>query len=160
MTDEDTSVEAGAAATEGGLRTPTPPRGATKRLAGATVGMAIGTTLSRLTGVGRVVAMTAALSGGGFADAYNLANTTPNIITDIVIGGVLAATFVPVFVAELTTRAAKEAWEAISAVVTVTVTVLIVATIAFFILTPSIIDLYTATNHLSLIHISEPTRPY
>jgi putative peptidoglycan lipid II flippase len=109
--------------------------------------MAVGTTLSRLTGVGRVVALTAAVSGGGFADAYNLANTTPNIITDIVIGGVLAATFVPVFVSELTTRPAKEAWEAISSVVTVTVTVVVVATIAFFVLTPSIIDLYTATNH-------------
>ena len=42
--------------------------------------------------------MTAALGRRGFADAYNLANTTPNIITDIVIGGVLSATFVPVFV--------------------------------------------------------------
>ena len=114
--------------------------------------MAVGTTLSRLTGVGRVVAMTAALSGGGFADAYNLANTTPNIITDIVIGGVLAATFVPVFVAELTTRRAKEAWEAISAVVTVTVTILVVATVAFFVLTPSIIDLYTVTNHHADVH--------
>ena len=57
--------------------------------------MAVGTTLSRITGVGRVIALTAALGGGGFADAYNLANTTPNIITDIVIGGVLSATFVP-----------------------------------------------------------------
>ena len=72
--------------------------------------MAVGTTLSRLTGVGRVIALTAAVGGHGFADAYNLANTTPNIITDIVIGGVLAATFVPVFVSELTTKAAKEAW--------------------------------------------------
>ena len=114
--------------------------------------MAVGTTLSRLTGVGRVVALTAALSGGGFADAYNLANTTPNIITDIVIGGVLAATFVPVFVSELTTKAAKEAWEAISAVVTVTVTIVVVATVAFFVLTPSIIDLYTVTNHHADVH--------
>jgi putative peptidoglycan lipid II flippase len=114
--------------------------------------MAVGTTLSRLTGLARVVAMAAALSGGGFADAYNLANTTPNIITDIVIGGVLAATFVPVFVAELTTKAGKEAWEAISAVVTVTVAVLVVATVAFFVLTPSIIDLYTATNHHADVH--------
>jgi len=114
--------------------------------------MAVGTTLSRLTGVFRVVAMTAVLGGGGFADAYNLANTTPNIITDIVIGGVLAATFVPVFVAELTTKVAKEAWEAISAVVTVTVTILVVATIAFFVLAPSIISLYTATNHHADMH--------
>lgn len=151
MTDEDAAVEAGTADTSG-ERLPTPPRGATRRLGGATAGMAIGTTLSRLTGVGRVIALTAAVSGGGFADAYNLANTTPNIITDIVIGGVLAATFVPVFVSELTTKDAKEAWEAISAVVTVTVTLVVVATIAFFVLTPSIIDLYTATNHHADVH--------
>ncbi|MGD0880914.1 MAG: murein biosynthesis integral membrane protein MurJ [Acidimicrobiales bacterium] len=151
MTDEDAFLEAGAALT-GGARVPTPPLGARRRLAGPTAGMAVGTTLSRITGVGRVVALTAALSGGGFADAYNLANTTPNIITDIVIGGVLAATFVPVFVSELTTKPAKEAWEAISSVVTVTVTVVIVATIAFFVLTPSIIDLYTITNHHADVH--------
>jgi putative peptidoglycan lipid II flippase len=151
VTDEDATVEEGAAATSG-ERTPTPPRGATRRLGGATAAMALGTTLSRLTGVGRVVALTAAVSGGGFADAYNLANTTPNIITDIVIGGVLAATFVPVFVSELTTRVAKEAWEAISAVVTVTVAIVVVATIAFFVLTPSIIDLYTTTNHHADVH--------
>jgi putative peptidoglycan lipid II flippase len=133
-------------------RDPTPPKGATKRLLGATAGMAVGTTLSRLTGLIRVVAMAAALGGGGFGDAYNLANTTPNIITDIVIGGVLAATFVPIFVAELTTKAAKEAWEAISAVVTATIAILVIATIAFFLLTPSIVGLYTATNQHADVH--------
>jgi len=152
MTDEVGSIDELAAASEGVPRDPTPPRGATKRLAGATAGMAIGTTLSRFTGLIRVVAMAAALGGGGFGDAYNLANTTPNIIIDIVIGGVLAATFVPVFVAELTTKSAKEAWEAISAVVTVTVAVLAVTTVAFFIFTPSIVDLYTATNHRADVH--------
>ncbi|HUY66661.1 MAG TPA: murein biosynthesis integral membrane protein MurJ [Acidimicrobiales bacterium] len=123
-----------------------------KRLVGATVGMAVGTTLSRITGVGRIVAMAAALGTGGFADAYNLANTTPNIVTDIVIGGVLSATFVPVFVDHLTTRRGKEAWEAISAVVTVTVTILVVSSVAFFILVPHIIDLYTVTNHRADVH--------
>ena len=42
--------------------------------------------------------------------------------------------------------------EAISSVVTVTVTLVVVATIAFFVLTPSIIDLYTATNHHADVH--------
>ncbi len=149
MTDEDVSIEGGAAAVEGA---PTAPLGATRRLGGATAGMAVGTTLSRLTGLIRVVAMAAALSGGGFADAYNLANTTPNIITDIVIGGVLSATFVPVFVDRLSTRKGKEAWEAISAVVTVTIAVLIAASVIFFVLTPSIIDLYTVTNHHADVH--------
>ncbi|MGB7053469.1 MAG: murein biosynthesis integral membrane protein MurJ [Acidimicrobiales bacterium] len=125
---------------------PTPvPRG--RRLAGATAGMAVGTALSRITGLARVVAQTAALGGSGFADAYNLANTTPNIITDIVIGGVLSATFVPVFVDHLATRRSKEAWQAISAVVTVTAAVLIAATVVFFVLTPDIVRLYTVSNH-------------
>jgi putative peptidoglycan lipid II flippase len=126
---------------------PTTPGGGRRRLAGATLGMAVGTTLSRVTGVARVIALTTALGGAGFADGYNLANTTPNIVTDIVIGGVLSATFVPVFVDHLATRRGREAWEAISAVVTVTVTVLLVATVAFFILTPEIVHLYTVTNH-------------
>jgi putative peptidoglycan lipid II flippase len=118
-----------------------------KGLVGSTVGMAVGTTLSRVTGVGRIVALTYVLGTGGLADAYNLANTTPNIITDIVIGGVLSATFVPVFVDRLSTRPRQEAWDAISAVTTVTIVVLTAATVAFFFLTPSIIHLYTATNH-------------
>ena len=118
-----------------------------KGLVGSTVGMAVGTTLSRLTGVGRIVALTYVLGTAGLADAYNLANTTPNIITDIVIGGVLSATFVPVFVDRLSTRRGDEAWRAISAVTTVTVVVLTAATVAFWFLTPSIIHLYTATNH-------------
>jgi putative peptidoglycan lipid II flippase len=118
-----------------------------KGLVGSTVGMAVGTTASRITGVGRIVALTYVLGTAGLADAYNLANTTPNIITDIVIGGVLAATFVPVFVDRLSTRSRDEAWEAISAVTTVTIVVLTAATVAFWFLTPSIIHLYTATNH-------------
>ena len=127
-------------------------RTSSRRLAGATAGMAVGTTISRITGVGRIVALAAALSGAGFADAYNLANTTPNIITDIVIGGVLSATFVPVFVDRLSTRRSHEAWEAISAVVTVTIAILVVTSVAFFVFAPNIIDLYTITNHHADVH--------
>ncbi len=116
-------------------------------LTGATIGMAVGTALSRLTGVIRVVALTTALGGTSFADAYNLANTTPNIVTDIVVGGVLAATFVPVFVDRLATRRSAEAWRAISAVTTATVLLLIGATIAFWFAAPAIIALYTVANH-------------
>jgi putative peptidoglycan lipid II flippase len=126
---------------------PAAPGGGARRLSGAVGGMAIGTTLSRVTGLGRTVALAAALSGGGFADGYNLANNTPNIVVDLVLTGVLSATFVPVFVDYLTTRRGKEAWEAISAVVTVTIGILVVATVAFFFLAPEIINLYTASNH-------------
>lgn len=63
--------------------------------------MAAGTALSRLTGLGRVFALSYALGISPLADAYNLANTTPNMIYDLVLGGVLSATLVPVFVAKL-----------------------------------------------------------
>ncbi len=125
---------------------PRVPRSFGGSIAGATTGMAVGTALSRVTGVARLMAVTVALGGAGFADAYNLANTTPNIIHDIVLGGVLAATFVPVFVDRLTTRDPDEAWRAISAVATATVVLLAVATVAFFVLTPEIVRLYTVAN--------------
>ena len=48
--------------------------------------MAAGTTLSRLTGFGRVFALAYALNFGRLADAYNLANTVPNIVYEIVAG--------------------------------------------------------------------------
>ena len=127
-------------------------RGGRGGLAGATIGMAVGTTLSRITGVARLIALALALGGGGYADAYNLANTTPNIITDLLLGGVLSATFVPVFVDRLTTRRAKEAWRAISAVTTVTIVVLAIGTVVFWFATPAIIDLYTVANHSADVH--------
>lgn len=132
---------------EGAIASPPSTRGMTR----ATVGMAIGTTLSRITGVGRLIALAIALGQIGAADAYNLANTTPNIIHDIVIGGVLAATFVPIFVDRLATRTSQEAWRAISAIATVTLVLLVVATIVFWFLTPAIIDIYTVANHTDVV---------
>jgi putative peptidoglycan lipid II flippase len=114
----------------------------------ATAVMAVGTTLSRVTGVIRIVAVVYALGADShLADAYNLANTMPNIIHDIVLGGVLSATFIPVFVHRLTTRPDDEAWEAISAVTSVTLIVIAAASVVFVLLAPFIIDATTALNH-------------
>ena len=101
----------------------------------ATATMAVGTLVSRITGVGRIVALGYALGTGlslaSPADAYNLSNTIPNIVQDLVLGGVLSATFIPVFVARLATRDEDDAWEAISAVVSVTIVVLGIASVIF-----------------------------
>lgn len=70
------------------------------RLYRATALMSAGTALSRVTGLARVAAMTFALGVAGtrLADAYNLANTTPNIIFELFLGGVFTSVFVPVMV--------------------------------------------------------------
>ena len=62
---------------------------------------AVGTTLSRATGLIRVGAFTYALGLTTIADVYNLANTTPNILYELVLGGVLSSTLVPLFVRTL-----------------------------------------------------------
>ncbi len=118
-------------------------------LARATGIMAIGTTVSRVTGMLRIFAVAYALGAGSsvLADSYNLANTMPNMIHDVVLGGVLSATFVPVFVQWLTTRPEQEAWEAISAITSVTMIIIAAASVLFLAVTPFIIDATTFLNH-------------
>lgn len=117
----------------------------------ATTTMAVGTLVSRLTGVGRIVALGYALGTGltnsSPADAYNLSNTIPNIVQDLVLGGILSATFIPVFVARLATRTEDEAWEAISAVVSVTLVFLGAASVVFLAAAPFIVDGLTVLRH-------------
>jgi putative peptidoglycan lipid II flippase len=113
------------------------------RLARASLGTGLGTVASRLTGLARLVVLAYALGGSRLADSFNLANNTPNAVHDLVLGGVLAATFVPVFVERLSTRSEDEAIESISAVVTLASVVLIVATIAFVAAAPALITLFT-----------------
>jgi putative peptidoglycan lipid II flippase len=74
--------------------------GAGSTLARASAVMAAGTTASRLTGFVRTAAVAAAIGGARnpFADAYNVANTLPNVVYDLLLGGVLTSVVVPVLV--------------------------------------------------------------
>jgi putative peptidoglycan lipid II flippase len=108
--------------------------------------VAVGTGISRLTGLLRFVALAWALGQTFLADSYNLANTTPNMLYDVVLGGVLAATFIPVFVDHLANRGEEEAFESISAVLTVSIVVLGVTTLAALIAAPYIINALTALD--------------
>jgi putative peptidoglycan lipid II flippase len=108
--------------------------------------MAVGTTLSRATGLLRLVALVYAVHFRALADSYNLANTLPNVVHDVVLGGIVSATFVPVFVGHLARSSEDEAWEAISAVTSVSVLVMAVTSVAFLVATPFIIDAVTSFN--------------
>ena len=57
--------------------------------------MAVGTILSRITGFIRGVLGVAVLGTALLADAYNVANTMPNILFNLLVGGALTAIFVP-----------------------------------------------------------------
>lgn len=57
--------------------------------------MAIGTLISRITGFIRGVLLVAVLGTALLADGYNVANTIPTIVYNLVVGGALTAIFVP-----------------------------------------------------------------
>jgi putative peptidoglycan lipid II flippase len=85
--------------------------------------MATGTLLSRITGLLRVTVLVATLGVGEsrLADVYNVANTTPNIIYELVLGGILSSIFVPVFVEVRNTRGQRQAWHVARATMTIAI---------------------------------------
>jgi putative peptidoglycan lipid II flippase len=57
-----------------------------------------GVLLSRLTGLVRTVLLISVLGGGGLADVYTFANNVPNLVYELLAGGVLSAVLLPLFV--------------------------------------------------------------
>ncbi len=115
----------------------------------ATAILAAGTFASRLTGFIRVLAIGYVLGVSSLSDAYNYANGIPNIIYDLVLGGILSATLVPVFVEQLRGENRAENMRAISAVTTAIVAALAAITALLWLLAPLIIHFYLLLNPTS-----------
>jgi putative peptidoglycan lipid II flippase len=128
---------------------PVPTHAARSRLLRDNVTVALGTATSRITGFLRVLVLGWAIvpvidgeADGRLSDAYNLANTTPNIIFELVLGGILSATLVPVF-----TRAfAERDRRAVDAIVGTSLALLGVLTVVATATAPAIIWVYTAAR--------------
>ena len=120
------------------------------RIGRASAVMALGTVASRGTGFLRTVAITAAIGTHYVGDAYNVANTTPNIIYDLLLGGILTSVVVPVLV-----RANKEDQDGgdgfASSLLTLVAIGLTIFTVIGMIIAPLIARLYIAdTAEVSL----------
>jgi putative peptidoglycan lipid II flippase len=113
-------------------------------LARSTMLMASGTLLSRITGLLRVTVLvgTLGVSESRLADVYNVANTTPNIIYELVLGGILSSIFVPVFVEVRRTRGFRQANYVANAVMTVAFVTLSLIALVTVLAAPWIIRLY------------------
>lgn len=70
-------------------------------MARAHVTVAAGTAASRITGLVRVVVFGAVIGQTALADAYDVANNAPNVVHELLLGGVLAATLVPLLTRHL-----------------------------------------------------------
>ncbi len=104
--------------------------------------MAAGSIVSRATGFIRSAVVVAALGTGLLGDGYAVANTVPNIIYMLLVGGALNAVFVPELV-----RAAKEQADGGSAytdrLLTACTAALVVLTAAAVLAAPLIVSAYT-----------------
>ncbi|HWC35540.1 MAG TPA: murein biosynthesis integral membrane protein MurJ [Mycobacteriales bacterium] len=80
------------------LTADTAPASGRAALARSGVAMATGTLASRGTGFIRTVVIAYALGVGGVNNAYTVANTVPNALYDLLLGGVLSALVVPLLV--------------------------------------------------------------
>jgi putative peptidoglycan lipid II flippase len=106
--------------------------------------MSFGTVLSRVTGLARLAAIAAALGVAEtrLTDTYNLANTAPNILYELALGGILTSVFVPVFVELLEKEGRDKAWAVGSAILNLSMVVLVAVTVLGILLAPWIAKFY------------------
>ncbi len=107
------------------------------------VTVATGTALSRLTGLLRVMVFAYVIGQNLLADSYKIANETPNIIYDLLLGGVLSATLVPLFSSFMGTDDEEPDDHATNVVITVATTLMVVLTAVAVAFAPLIFRLYS-----------------
>ena len=144
--DVDAEVAEAARESQAGDLAANPPSVSGRAVARNSAVMASGTMVSRITGVGRDIAMAAALGFYLVSDAFSLGNSLPNIIYILVIGGALNAVFIPQLV-----RRMKEDEDGGVAyadrLITLVATVLLVFSVLAVALAPWIVDLYTPDDY-------------
>ncbi|MDP1793612.1 MAG: murein biosynthesis integral membrane protein MurJ [Acidimicrobiales bacterium] len=112
--------------------------------------MAAGTVASRITGFVRVLALGYALGFNRLSDAYNLANTLPNIVYELILGGVVSATLVPLFVGLFDDEPDEEkAWHGVAAVTWLVLAVTAGLSVLFFVAAPLLSAPYAALSNAS-----------
>lgn len=104
--------------------------------------MALGTLSSRALGFVRSAMIAAALGSATLGDSFNVANTLPNVVYMMLMGGVLASVFVPELVHAAQTH--KDGGIAYTdRLLTLCGVLLVVLTVGAWLLAPWIVDLYS-----------------
>ncbi|MFJ4676470.1 murein biosynthesis integral membrane protein MurJ [Kitasatospora sp. NPDC088783] len=104
--------------------------------------MALGSLASRALGFVRSAVIVAALTNGPVGEAFNVANSLPNIVYMMLIGGALASVFVPELVHAMQTH--RDGGQAYTdRLLTLCGVILVVLTVGAFLFAPQIVDLYS-----------------
>ncbi|MFI9270713.1 murein biosynthesis integral membrane protein MurJ [Kitasatospora sp. NPDC052896] len=104
--------------------------------------MALGTLASRGLGFVRASMIVAALATGPLGDSFNVANSLPNTVYMMLLGGVLASVFVPELVHAAQTH--KDGGVAYTdRLLTICLVALVILTAATWLFAPMVVDLYS-----------------
>jgi|GEM_PF-99280 len=120
---------------------PAPAPAGTDRLLKASGILALGTLLSRITGLGRTAALAYALGLGVISNSYNYANTAPNQIYELALGGVLTSVLVPIFVEELNRSHKEDGQRMISTLFCLGLSIAVMASALLSFAAPFILDI-------------------
>lgn len=117
------------------------------------------TIVSRILGYARVAVMAYALGATaqvifagnkvGIGDSYNLSNIIPNIVFDLLVGGILYSLFVPLIVEKLTEGDDDEVWHVASSMMNLTAIFAIFVSILGFIFAGPVTRLMTGSRSAS-----------
>ena len=106
--------------------------------------VASGTAISRVSGLARWFVFAYVIGQTALADAYVLANETPNIVYDLLLGGVLSATLVPLFTTFARTDDDAEGDDhATNVIITISVTLMVALTVVAVAAAPLVFRLYS-----------------
>lgn len=102
--------------------------------------MALGTVVARITGLIRGLLIVALLGTALLGDTFNVANTMPNILFNLLVGGALTSVFMPQIVQSL--RDDDGGQEFISKLYSVSIYFLLIITVVGVIFSPFLVKLY------------------
>ncbi|WP_410667366.1 murein biosynthesis integral membrane protein MurJ [Amycolatopsis sp. cmx-4-68] len=121
-----------------------PAKAPTPSLAKASGRMAIASLISRITGFLWKLLLVGAIGQGIANDSFNVANTMPNIIFELLMGGVLASVVVPLLVRSQDEPDGGAAYT--QRLITVAFTLLLVGTVVAVIAAPAFTSLYVDSS--------------
>jgi putative peptidoglycan lipid II flippase len=105
--------------------------------------VAVGTLVSRITGLARSLMTVALLGSGLLGDTYGVANQMPNILYNLIIGGSLTAVFVPQIVRALADKEGGKKY--LSSLLTFTTVFMGVLTLITIAIAPFLVDIFSAS---------------
>ena len=118
--------------------------------------MALGTIISRITGFVRGILIVAVLGTTLLADTYNVANTMPNILYNLLVGGALTAIFIPQLVRSFDHKDGGDDF-ASRLITTISLILLVLVSLGMF-FAPALVRLYAPEFFTCLLYTSPSPR--